>query len=82
MLHRMGINTVSKGKSEVRRKVGFYGCRGGLVRLELVAEVHPTKHRLDCPNCGHNHTVKIGWRPYVESLDEGKEAIQLEPETA
>lgn len=74
----MGINTVTKGKSQVHRKVGFYGCRGRLVRLELKASEHPTKHRLDCPACGHNHTVRLGWRPWIESLDKNKEAIPFE----
>ena len=75
----MGLNTVTKGKSKVRRKVGFYGCRGQLVRLERTAEDHPHHWRLKCPSCNHEHTVKIGWRPWKEELDAGKDAIPFEP---
>lgn len=75
----MGANTVTKGKaSKAHRKVGFYGCNGALVRLEHTGTEHPRIVRLpECPGCGHCHTSKVGWRRWVPSIDEGKEAIAV-----
>lgn len=73
--------TVTKGKGTEKRRVGFYGCAGQVIRLEDPGRAYPRSLRVDCPGCGHNHVVKLAWRPWVESLDEDKEAIQIESST-
>lgn len=69
--------TVTKGKGTDKRRVGFYGCAGGVVRLEDESREYPRALRIDCPSCGHNHVVKPAWRPWVEAIDADKEALQL-----
>lgn len=69
--------TVSRGKGTVKRRVGFYGCAGAVIRLEDESREYPRAIEIECPGCGHTHKVKLAWRPYNEKLDEGKEAVQL-----
>ena len=70
--------TISKGKATSKRRVGFYGCAGEVVRLEDPSGEYPRVTRIDCPACGHNHTVRLAWRPYNEAIDAEKEAIELD----
>jgi hypothetical protein len=60
------------------RRVGFYGCAGKVVRVELaeVPDRYPQQVRLEsCPGCGHGHDANPAWRKYVPKLDDGKEAV-------
>jgi hypothetical protein len=60
------------------RKVGFYGCNGHVVRLEVVARRAPRVVHLDeCPGCKHGHKVHPFWRMWQKKLDAGKDALRI-----
>ena len=68
----------SWGKSSGPR-VGFYGCRRGVVRVMFEPgeepdepSKYPRSLRVTCPGCGHEHRVAPAWRKHVESIDAGK----------
>ena len=60
--HERGV-----GKTPVT-KVGFYGCMGGVVRLEGT-DYFPTNIRIKCPACHHEHIVRPFWRKKMDELD-------------
>lgn len=70
--------TVTQGKGTIKRRVGFYGCAGEVVRLEDPEREYPRVIDLDCPSCGHHHKVKLAWRPYNEAIDADKEAVIID----
>lgn len=63
------------------RKVGFYGCQRGLVRVAVKklppSGEYPRKVRIKCPGCGHEHDIAPAWRPYSERLDAGKKVLWI-----
>jgi hypothetical protein len=60
------------------RKVGFYGCNGAVVRLEIRAKRAPRSVPLEeCPGCKHGHTVHPFWRVWRKDIDSGKEALAV-----
>lgn len=58
------------------RKVGFYGCANGVVRLGFLPEHEPEDWKgypqvldVPCPGCGHEHSVSPFWRNVVPKID-------------
>lgn len=67
--------TVVRGMTTLSTNIGFYGCRGRVVRLGFNGSPRsrPRDVRLTCPGCGHEHTAKPFWRKSVPGFDDGKE---------
>lgn len=69
-----------KGK-KLDRKVGFAGCSGAVIRVELrrrPTTMYPRVVTLEsCPGCGHGHDIHPMWRLWDENLDAGKEVLRL-----
>jgi hypothetical protein len=76
-VNQLQAAAAKQAKAKKRRRVGFYGCVGGVFRVEDKSFTYPRTPRVDCPGCGHNHTVHLAWRPYKQALDLNKKAIQL-----
>lgn len=60
------------------KKIGFYGCANQVVRVEMRVQperMYPTKVRLQCPGCKHEHDAVPFWREYIPKVDDGKETV-------
>lgn len=69
-----------KGR-KLDRKVGFAGCSGKVIRIEMrrrpTTQYPRVVHLESCPGCGHGHDINPMWRLWNESLDAGKEVLRL-----
>lgn len=75
------ISTLQERSALKHRKprIGFFGCGSGAGQVIRMQRKDPcaTKQMLtiDCPACGHGHTIRPYWRVYTPSIDDGKEIL-------
>ncbi len=71
----------ANGNPGVVPRIGFFGCRGELVRVSINGEQpkkYPKAITLDaCPACGHSHGAQPFWRKR-SSRDEGKAILGID----
>lgn len=68
------------GNEGTAPRIGFYGCRGELVRVTLTPRPERHPRAIDvpcCPACGHEHGAKPFWRKR-QAGDDDKAVLVLD----